>query len=88
MAGKEVVFHVDRIYVYLCADGVTRQRCGAHVHQEQKYQPVRVWLEVPVGGDKSCVECNAVGGQGANTNNRSANDRLAARRARVVARGR
>lgn len=57
----EVIFRKDRIYLYLCADGVTRQRCGVHVHRERKYQPVRVWLETPVGGKKSCIECRMGG---------------------------
>ena len=73
MAGKEVIFYVNRIYIYLCADGVTRQRCGRHVHREPKYHPVRVWRVVPRGGKYGCFACG-LGGQNVGYNDDGAGD--------------
>ena len=53
-------FDKGKIYIYLCGDGVTRQRCGQHVEQKiRALTPVRIW-KVVMPGRKSCIECKGV----------------------------
>lgn len=54
--GKEVIFDKDKLYLYASADGVTRLRCGRHVHTEVWGRPQRIWRVLKLGW-RSCVEC-------------------------------
>lgn len=51
------VYAADKLYLYLSADGVTRQRCGRHVHQERWGHPVRIWLVQRPSKRHTCIEC-------------------------------
>jgi hypothetical protein len=51
------VYAADRLYLYLSADGVTRQRCGRHVHKEGWGKPKQIWLIQRPGKRHTCIEC-------------------------------
>lgn len=53
----EEVYAADKLYLYLSADGVTRQRCGRHVHQDRWGHPVRIWLVQRTSKRHTCIEC-------------------------------
>jgi hypothetical protein len=54
---RDSPFDAHRIYIYLCADGITRQRCGRHVHTERSMTPVRIWHVEPPNERRTCLEC-------------------------------
>lgn len=53
------MFLPANIYVYVSADGVWRQRCGRHVHEEAWGRPVYVWQVLPAVRNRkpTCIEC-------------------------------
>lgn len=53
---KGEVIRPDRLYVYCGTDGITRMRCGKHVHHEAWGKPMRLWAIWPVGR-RICPEC-------------------------------
>lgn len=54
--GKGVI-EPGKLYLYLSADGVTRQRCGRHVHTEPWGRPVRIWSAEKPTKRRTCIEC-------------------------------
>lgn len=50
-------FEPGKIYLYLSADGITRQRCGRHIHRERWGQPVRIWHIERPSDRRTCIEC-------------------------------
>lgn len=50
------VFDRDKLYLYVCGDGITRLRCGRHVAGEQRLAPRQIWRVLKVGL-RTCVEC-------------------------------
>ena len=51
------VYADDKLYLYLSADGITRQRCGRHVHRERWGYPVHIWLVQRPSKRHTCIEC-------------------------------
>lgn len=51
------ILRADRIYIYAGIDGVTRQRCGRHVHREPWGRPAYIWHVLRPGRRHSCLEC-------------------------------
>lgn len=52
---KEVI-RADRLYQYTSGDGITRMRCGRHLHHEPWGRPMRLWAVWPLGR-RTCLEC-------------------------------
>lgn len=44
-----------RVYIYLCNDGVWRQRCGRHIEEQGPYAPVNANRRESTG---KCVICD------------------------------
>ncbi|RIK36960.1 MAG: hypothetical protein DCC55_25705 [Chloroflexi bacterium] len=53
---RDQPYDPHKIYIYLCVDGITRQRCGRHIHTEPSLAPDWIYMEMPVG-KKTCIEC-------------------------------
>lgn len=52
----DTTFDPDKIYIYVCVDGIARQRCGRHVHTEPRLKADYL-LGVVQPGRKTCIEC-------------------------------
>lgn len=52
----------QRVYIFLCKDGVWRQRCGRHIEEQGPYAPVNAYNRWESNGQ--CVICDHERGQG------------------------
>ncbi len=45
----------QRVYIFLCNDGVWRQRCGSHIEEQGPYAPINASRR---GENGTCVICD------------------------------